>query len=59
MLHTQTGGTPLLWASHSGHRAVVKLLIGNGADTNIANEVIFFWCKNNVHMFVWSGKLCC
>ena len=42
MLHTQTGGTSLLWASHSGHRAVVELLIGNGADTNIANEVIFF-----------------
>ena len=42
MLHTQAGGTPLLWASHSGHRAVVELLIGNGADTNIADEVIFF-----------------
>ena len=44
MLHTQTGRTLLLWASFSGHRAVVELLIENGADTNIADEVMFtFW----------------
>ena len=40
MLHTQTGGTPLHWASFNGHRAVVELLLENGADTNIADEVM-------------------
>ena len=40
MLHTQTGGAPLFWASRRGHRAVVELLLENGADTNIADEVM-------------------
>ena len=40
MLHTQTGKTPLYWASISGHRAVVELLLQNGADINIVDEVM-------------------
>ena len=39
MLHTQTGKTPLYCASGNGHRAVVELLLENGADTNTADEV--------------------
>ncbi|CAI8024817.1 GA-binding protein subunit beta-1, partial [Geodia barretti] len=35
--------TPLYWASFYDHRAVVELLIENGADVNICNEVYILY----------------
>ena len=39
-VYTQESRTPLYWASFYGHRAVVELLLENGADISICNEVI-------------------
>ena len=36
---TQDGSTPLNVASQNGHSDVVKILIRNGADVNLANNV--------------------
>ena len=37
---TQDGATPLYMASQKGHSDVVNILISNGADVNIAKEVM-------------------
>ena len=37
----QNGVTPFLSASLSGHTAVVQLLIENGADISICEEVLY------------------
>ena len=37
---TQDGSTPVNVASQEGHSDVVKILIGNGADINLAWKVI-------------------
>ena len=36
---TQNGSTPLYIASENGHSDVVNILIGNGADVNLVEEV--------------------
>ena len=38
-LYIQTGETPLFSASFNGHAAVVDLLLQNGADVSICDEV--------------------
>ena len=40
----QTGATPLFIASQKGHSEVVKILIKNGADVDLARKV----CRYNV-----------
>ena len=37
--YIQTGDTPLMSASFNGHAAVVELLLLNGADVSICDEV--------------------
>ena len=39
---TQSGMTPLFIASQNGHSDVVNILIRNGADVNMAEEVRYF-----------------
>ena len=36
----QDGCTALMWASQNGHKEVVKLLLGHGADTNMRDRLV-------------------
>ena len=40
-LYTQTGRTPLSWASENGHSDVAQLLINNGANMDVTDEVSY------------------
>ena len=41
----QQGQSPLHSAAAKGHKAVVKLLIDNGVDANVADKVSFLLCS--------------
>ena len=52
----QSGETPVWTASWKGHSAVVQLLIENGADINICNEVCSYIEISTISVVYWHHQ---
>ena len=59
----QNGLTALMWASYSGHTAVVQLLLTSGAQVNLQSKVRHKHCMHNschlaflIPQFIFSNQ---